>query len=208
MHHIYPVSNVYYPGRHLQLVQVLLQFPAAIDAPVSSCLRRAVQRDAAAMQLCAVAVLQRKTASAKAARRRSKPAAFAMFKKRAAKDAAADDSDDAVVGDGFGAPQSRPSPMKKATDADRKQKARQKESPATAARRRSKNAAAMEHKRTADAAEWRSPQSRPSPVAVIAVGDKGRHSAFKINFEHWYVKVGSELSGSVTTQECCVCKER
>ncbi len=45
-------------------------------------------------------------------------------------------------------------------------------------------------------------------VAVIAVGDKGRHSAFKINFEHWYVKVGSELSGSVTTQECCVCRER
>ena len=79
--------------------------PAAIDAPVSSCLRRAVQRDAAAMQLCAVAVLQRKTASAKAARRRSKPAAFAMVKKPAWKDAAADDSDDAVVGGGFGAPQ-------------------------------------------------------------------------------------------------------
>ncbi len=146
--------------------------PAAIDAPVSSCLRRAVQRDAAAMQLCAVAVLQRKTASAKAARRRSKPAAFAMVKKPAWKDAAADDSDDAVVGGGFGAPQSRPSPMKQATDADRMQKARLKECPATAARRRSKNAAAMEHKRTADAAEWRSPQSRLSPMKKATDADR------------------------------------
>ena len=62
-------------------------------------------------------------------------------------------NDVAVAGSGCVTPPSGASPLKKAADANRRQKAREGESPAKAALRIKKNAAAMQRKRLADAAE-------------------------------------------------------
>jgi hypothetical protein len=91
---------------------------------------------------------------AKAALRIKKNAA-AMQRKRLA-DAAEEitDVDDvAAAGSGCVTPPSNASPVKKAADANRRQKAREGESPAKAALRLAKHAAAMQRKRLADAAE-------------------------------------------------------
>jgi hypothetical protein len=91
---------------------------------------------------------------AKAALRITKNAA-AMQRKRLAKAAEeiTDVDDVAAAGSGCVTPPSGASPLKKAADANRRQKARQGESPAKAALRLSKHAAAMQRQRSADAAE-------------------------------------------------------
>ena len=95
-----------------------------------------------------------------------------------ADDWVSDDDDDAVAEGGFVTPPSGASPVKKTADAVLMQKAREEESPASAALRRSKDLDARQRKRSADAAEGRAdvgddaaagggcmtPSSRPSPV--------------------------------------------